>query len=483
MKFTKIFGNPPFQDNTTKKKTQHKLWPIFTDKAVNEWLVDGGSLLWISPTSWGSPSNKVFEILKENDLQEINFDTGHHFPGVGSTFSNYKLVKQPTTGSTNITKDGKSFSFPIDNDSLYIPNDFCKDSMGVHKKVIFDTKDKFTLNYDYVTCHNVIRHAKKLHEKKISKCSLGISKLLMSKDPKREAVDKMIDKYFSLISERDSVEITVSEVKTSEHIYPIFHTNNKIWYSSVKQSIASKKKVMWSRSGYVKAFYDDGKLGCTDMGYFILVDNDVEGKRLEHFLNSELMTYIFKTAKWSGFGNEIVFSSIPKIDLSKDHSDLDYYKMFGVTMKEIAYIQSILSPKTRKSSKKKDATQTKSEKRVKQYGEVFTPSELIREMMSQVSKAEWLDISETFIDPACGNGNFLVEILDYRLALGVDPEVVVENLYGIDIMPDNIVECHIRMFNTLKDHGHNPQDFEETIKSNVVLSNSLEKKMSEIFHK
>ena len=103
--------------------------------------------------------------------------------------------------------------------------------------------------------------------------------------------------------------------------------------------------------------------------------------------------------------------------------------------------------------------------------------------MSQVSKAEWLDISETFIDPACGNGNFLVEILDYRLALGVDPEVVVENLYGIDIMPDNIVECHIRMFNTLKDHGHNPQDFEETIKSNVVLSNSLEKKMSEIFHK
>jgi len=483
MKFTKIFGNPPFQDNVSKKKTQHKLWPVFTDKAINDWLDDNGSLLWISPTSWGSPSNKVLNLFKQNDLQELSFDTGEYFPGVGSTFSNYKICKKSSTSSTRFTKDNQTFSFAIDDSVLYIPNDFCHSAMSIHKKVMFNPEQKFTLNYDYVTCHNVIRHAKKLHEKKINKCIDSISKAIQNEKFNRVKIDKIVDKLFLLREERSSIEITVSETRTPKHIHPIFHTNNKVWYSSIKQDIADMKKVMWSRSGYVRPFYDNGNYGCTDMGYFILVSSDIEGQRLENFLKSNLMEYIFKTAKWSGFGNEIVFSSIPKIDLSQDYTDRDYYNMFNLNQSEINYIESILNPSSKKSKGKKDSSQTKSEKRVKQFGEVFTPTELIEKMMDQVPTSEWIDEKETFIDPACGNGNFLVEILNRRLTLGVSPDVAVENLYGIDIMPDNIVECHTRMLDVLEKHGHKSSDFLEVIKANIVLANSLEKEMSEIFNK
>ena len=45
MQFDVIVTNPPFQDSTNKKKTQHKLWIDFTQKTFSEWLKPGGILL------------------------------------------------------------------------------------------------------------------------------------------------------------------------------------------------------------------------------------------------------------------------------------------------------------------------------------------------------------------------------------------------------------------------------------------------------
>jgi len=50
MRYDVIFGNPPFQNNLTRNKTQHKLWKEFTIKALDEWLAEGGvSLLDYTP--------------------------------------------------------------------------------------------------------------------------------------------------------------------------------------------------------------------------------------------------------------------------------------------------------------------------------------------------------------------------------------------------------------------------------------------------
>ena len=52
------------------------------------------------------------------------------------------------------------------------------------------------------------------------------------------------------------------------------------------------------------------------------------------------MQYILKTAKWSGFGNEKVFTSLPNLSRDKKLSDLDMFNLFDLTEKEITYVEN-----------------------------------------------------------------------------------------------------------------------------------------------
>jgi len=438
MIFDFIFGNPPFQDTENRKKTQHKLWIEFTTKWFSDFLTEEGELIWISPSSWGSPSNKVLNLFKENDVLQLSLDIENHFPGIGSTFSFYHIKKSNNNITTVIKNSENQFALDVGTSIKYFPNDFCGESISIHQKVMFQPPRKVSLNYDYVTCHNVIRHKRKLTLKKIT----SIEKQL--EESVSEKVRQRREKSLLLWRERlHNCDITLSERPSPDHIYPVFHTNNKIWFSSIKQSFADKKKVMWSRSGYTKPFYDDGRYGCTDMGYYILVNNEVEGKRLEAFLKSKLMSYIFKTAKWSGFGNEIVFSSIPHIDLTVDMSDTDYYALFSLTAQEVEYLENYSPRKAKKKETPKSEIRTS--QRVKKLGEVFTPVELVREMLDCVAPRHWSDKDKTFIDPACGNGNFIIEIIKKRVAHGIAPIDALSTVYGIDIMEDNVAECKRRI--------------------------------------
>ena len=99
---------------------------------------------------------------------------------------------------------------------------------------------------------------------------------------------------------------------------------------------------MWSRSGYTKPFYDDGVLGGTDMVYYVIVDDKESGENLTHNLNSMLMRYILKTAKWSGFGNEKVFCSLPKLPTDRRMSDDDMFDHFNITEQERTYVRQIV---------------------------------------------------------------------------------------------------------------------------------------------
>jgi len=98
----------------------------------------------------------------------------------------------------------------------------------------------------------------------------------------------------------------------------------------------------------------------------------------------------------------------------------------------------------------------KSKQRVADHGEVFTPAWMVEAMLDLV-KGETERIDSRFLEPACGCGNFLVQILRRKLA-AVELKYAKSDferrhyallglmcLYGIELLPDNIAECRANM--------------------------------------
>lgn len=106
-------------------------------------------------------------------------------------------------------------------------------------------------------------------------------------------------------------------------------------------------KVMWTRSGYTKPFFDPGRLGGTDMVYFVRVGSETEGLALAANLNSELFRYVLKTAKWSGFGNERVFAGLPELPRDRGLSNEEMFDLFELTSEEVDYVRAALEPRRR----------------------------------------------------------------------------------------------------------------------------------------
>lgn len=91
-------------------------------------------------------------------------------------------------------------------------------------------------------------------------------------------------------------------------------------------------------------------------------------------------------------------------------------------------------------------------KRRKQTAEDFTPSWLVNEMLDKLPEEVWEE-EKTFCDPACGNGNMLVEVLKRKISKGINPAIALCTLYGTDIMSDNIQECRKRLLKIVYDSG------------------------------
>jgi len=103
-----------------------------------------------------------------------------------------------------------------------------------------------------------------------------------------------------------------------------------------------------------------------------------------------------------------------------------------------------------------DEKQIKSRQRVTERGEVFTAEREVNAMLDLV-KQETERIDSRFLEPACGNGNFLVEILrrklevirrQYQKQLGeleLQTTIALSSIYGVDIMKDNVEECCQRL--------------------------------------
>ena len=88
---------------------------------------------------------------------------------------------------------------------------------------------------------------------------------------------------------------------------------------------------------------------------------------------------------------------------------------------------------------------TREQHRVKATGEVFTPTDLVIEICQQLDIDQFAP-GKTVIDPACGDGQFLIVALGIKMYhFGMSREDALEDIYGVDIMRDNVDLCKRRL--------------------------------------
>ena len=87
--------------------------------------------------------------------------------------------------------------------------------------------------------------------------------------------------------------------------------------------------------------------------------------------------------------------------------------------------------------------------RIKKTGEVFTPIGLVDDILDKLPPEQFSDPTKTFLDPAAGDGNFLVRVLARKIANGSSAEQAASTTYGVELMEDNTIRCRVRLLEIL----------------------------------
>lgn len=125
--------------------------------------------------------------------------------------------------------------------------------------------------------------------------------------------------------------------------------------------------------------------------------------------------------------------------------------------------------------------QIKSRKRVKEFAEVYTNEREVKAMCDLIPKETWDNIESTFLEPACGNGNFIVEIYARKLERCKDEKdglKALSSIVGIDIQQDNVDESRLRLRTMFLDKFPNANSFclymlATILCNNIICADSL----------
>ena len=104
--------------------------------------------------------------------------------------------------------------------------------------------------------------------------------------------------------------------------------------------------------------------------------------------------------------------------------------------------------------------------RVKATGEVFTPTDLVQEILDTLDQEVFTDSKKTFLDPTCGDGQFLGEVLIRKMENGSTFEQALSTVYGVDLMQDNVELCRERLLCGREDLRH-------IVEQNIVCADGL----------
>ena len=120
------------------------------------------------------------------------------------------------------------------------------------------------------------------------------------------------------------------------------------------------------------------------------------------------------------------------------------------------------------------SSQIKSKQRVKDFAEVFTNEREVKAMCDLIPQETWDNIEATFLEPCCGTGNFLVEILERKLSRCKDEKdglKALASIVGIDIQQDNVDESRVRMLEIFCNHFPQANDFVKLLALNILENN------------
>lgn len=121
--------------------------------------------------------------------------------------------------------------------------------------------------------------------------------------------------------------------------------------------------------------------------------------------------------------------------------------------------------------------QIKSRKRVQDFAEVYTAKREVKAMCDLIPQEQWDNIDTTFLEPCCGNGNFLVEIFERKLSrcnTYQDGLRALRSITGIDIQADNCEESRERLYNMYcEKFSDGKEEAKQILDKQIICGDSL----------
>jgi len=285
MKFDVIVGNPPYQEDSTKKTSKLKLYAKISKKVI-KMLSKEGVIALVTPNS--ILNNRQFSLTKQSHLKEIDYTVNKYFD-VGVNIIGWIIDKKHRSNNVKIINSDQTIEYRKDT-SLLVDNKYILPS----------------------TLFNRI---------------------------KQTSYDD------SLFENNRAVELNSSLVPNEKYKFPYLVNVNKsaIKYSSNKPVAYKRKKLiisssrMYTSNNYVISDIDVGALhGIIDIEDF----NNVQIQNLINFLYNPLvisMTLKYKKLINSGFN--IIMLHFPKIDVNKNYTRKDIIELFNLTDDEVKFLE------------------------------------------------------------------------------------------------------------------------------------------------
>ena len=296
--FDAIIGNPPYQPPSNNKKGGKSIWDEFVKYSLKN-LKEKGLLLYVHPALWRKPKNKMRDIMFNKQIHYLsihNDSEGLKNFGATTRYDYYLMENiKPYKKSSVYFEDKKTYWININNDLPFIPNF----GWSVFSKIIEKLDDNGINLIGDSDCHTM----------------------------------------------RNYVSKTQSEEYTYKLLNSISNTKGKTYcYSSRPHKCQTNKKVIFSNGRHIVPFYDNGKLGVTQGGLYILVNTDENGNKMVKYLNTNIIKLVVKATKWSNFETtKQIFNYIPNIiNEIENINDKNIYEYFEITKEEIKMIESLI---------------------------------------------------------------------------------------------------------------------------------------------
>lgn len=302
MKFDAVVGNPPFQDSSNESSYTN-LWSKIYSKSFDNLLKDDGYLAMITPKTWATPkqegrqsqTSSVQKIISEHAIA-VNIDEcSTHFPNIGSSFSYSVVSKKPYKGKVELTTLSGTIKVS-DFDTLVtrMPKIVDNISVGIFAKVF----------------------SKQMFQKEVATTPKG-----------------------AMIHNRDS-----NDKNKKKYAFPVRYSAGTIKWCDRENNFQYDKKVLFpNQTTHNYPIFDDGEMAPPNRGAVYLVKSSKQGLNFVDYCKSPLMEFIISQQRFHhGMLNTNVISSIPEIDLSKKLTNQEIYDHFGLSEKEIKYVEDAI---------------------------------------------------------------------------------------------------------------------------------------------